>query len=470
MYEAVIGLEVHLHLKTRSKMFSPAPADYFGAEPNSCVHPIDLGLPGVLPSINAQAVDFGLMLAVALGCQVPSWTQFHRKNYYYPDLPKNFQISQYDLPIGQEGRLDLEGRRIGIKRVHLEEDAGKSLHPAHGDYSLIDLNRVGSPLIELVTEPDLRTPDDARIFLSYVRSLVQALGIGDANPEEGKMRADVNVSVRKPGEPLGTKVEIKNLNSFRSVGRALEYEIRRQTELARKGLAIQQATLGWDEAEGRTYLMRLKEGEADYRYFPEPDLPPMVIDSSWLDRIRAQLPELPTARCQRYQDSGLRPYDAEIIAYNISLARFFDRALEHRPQDAQKLADWLNADVAGYLNERNLSIEQTSLDPLNFAALVGLFTEGKITSRVAKELLPEVMEGLDPLTAVAERGLEVVSDTGALRSLVEGVIAANPQAVEAFQAGKTQALNALLGQVMRASKGTAQPDLVRQLLAELMGG
>lgn len=470
MFEAVIGLEVHLHLKTRSKMFSPAPADYFGLPPNSCVHPIDLGLPGVLPSINAQAVDFGLMLALALGCQIPSWTQFHRKNYYYPDLPKNFQISQYDLPVGQGGSLQVEGRTIGIKRVHLEEDAGKSLHPAHGDYSLIDLNRVGSPLIELVTEPDLRTPDDARLFLNYVRSLVQSLGIGDANPEEGKMRADVNVSVRQPGQPLGVKVEIKNLNSFRSVARALEYEIRRQTDLARRGLTIEQATLGWDEADGKTYLMRLKEGEADYRYFPEPDLPPMSIDESWLERIRNGLPELPQARSQRYQESGMRSYDAEIIAYNISLARFFDQALRERPQEAQKLADWLNADVAGYLNERNLAIGDTALDPVHFAALVGLFTEGKITSRVAKELLPEVMEGLDPVVAVAQRGLEVVSDTGALRAMVEQVIAANPQAVEAFRAGKAQALNALLGQVMRASKGTAQPDLVRQLLAELLGG
>jgi aspartyl-tRNA(Asn)/glutamyl-tRNA(Gln) amidotransferase subunit B len=468
-FEAVVGLEVHLHLKTKSKMFSPASAEYFGDAPNTHIHPIDLGLPGVLPSINARAVDYGILLALALGCKVPAWTQFHRKNYFYPDLPKNYQISQYDLPIGEHGTLEVEGSSIGIKRVHLEEDAGKSLHPDGAEYSLIDLNRVGSPLIEMVTEPDIRTPEQARVFLSHIRSIAQTLGISDANPEEGKMRADVNVSVRRPGEELGTKVEIKNLNSFRSVARALEYEIKRQSELLRQGRAIQQATLGWDEAAGKTYTMRLKEGEADYRYFPEPDLPPLSVGPDWIDRLRSTMPELPAQKYRRYLGAGLKEKDAEAIAYDASLAPFFDQATQAHSGSPQKIADLLNADIAGYLNERLLSIEQTKLTPQNLGKLVGLFERGEVTSRVVKELLNEVMDGANPEQLVAERGLKVVVDESAIRTLVEKVIAANPQVVANIKEGKLQAANALLGQVMKQTKGTAKPELVRKLLGEVLG-
>ncbi|MBI5813429.1 MAG: Asp-tRNA(Asn)/Glu-tRNA(Gln) amidotransferase subunit GatB [Meiothermus silvanus] len=468
-FEAVVGLEVHLHLKTHSKMFSPAPAEYFGDGPNTHVHAIDLGLPGVLPSVNARAVDYGIMFALALGCEIAPWTQFHRKSYFYPDMPKNYQISQYDRPLGRNGYLEVAGERIGIKRVHLEEDAGKSLHPEGATYSLIDLNRAGAPLIEMVTEPDIRSPEQARLFLSHIRSIAQALGISDANPEEGKMRADVNVSVRRPGEALGTKVEIKNLNSFKSVARALEFEIRRQTELLRQGRRVEQATLGWDEAAGKTYVMRVKEGESDYRYFPEPDLPPLRIDQAWLERIKAAMPELPAQKYARYLASGIRPYDAEILAYNASLSRFFDQALERYEGNPQSLANWLNADIAGYLNERGLEIHDTRLTPQNLAKLAGLQERGDITSRVAKDLLAEVMEGADPLKLVDERGLRAVVDAEAIRALVEKVVAANPQVVEQIKGGKAQAINALLGQVMRQSKGTAQPDLVRQLLAEAIG-
>jgi len=468
-FEAVVGLEVHLHLKTHSKMFSPAPAEYFGDGPNTHVHAIDLGLPGVLPSVNARAVDYGIMFALALGCEIAPWTQFHRKSYFYPDMPKNYQISQYDRPLGRNGYLEVAGERIGIKRVHLEEDAGKSLHPEGATYSLIDLNRAGAPLIEMVTEPDLRSPEQARLFLSHIRSIAQALGISDANPEEGKMRADVNVSVRRPGEALGTKVEIKNLNSFKSVARALEFEIRRQTELLRQGRRVEQATLGWDEAAGKTYVMRVKEGESDYRYFPEPDLPPLRIDQAWLERIKAAMPELPAQKYARYLASGIRPYDAEILAYNASLSRFFDQALERYEGNPQSLANWLNADIAGYLNERGLEIHDTRLTPQNLAKLAGLQERGDITSRVAKDLLAEVMEGADPVKLVDERGLRAVVDAEAIRALVEKVVAANPQVVEQIKGGKAQAINALLGQVMRQSKGTAQPDLVRQLLAEAIG-
>lgn len=468
-FEAVVGLEVHLHLKTHSKMFSPAPAEYFGDGPNTHVHAIDLGLPGVLPSVNARAVDYGIMFALALGCEIAPWTQFHRKSYFYPDMPKNYQISQYDRPLGRNGYLEVAGERIGIKRVHLEEDAGKSLHPEGATYSLIDLNRAGAPLIEMVTEPDIRSPEQARLFLSHIRSIAQALGISDANPEEGKMRADVNVSVRRPGEALGTKVEIKNLNSFKSVARALEFEIRRQTELLRQGRRVEQATLGWDEAAGKTYVMRVKEGESDYRYFPEPDLPPLRIDQAWLERIKAAMPELPAQKYARYLASGIRPYDAEILAYNASLSRFFDQALERYEGNPQSLANWLNADIAGYLNERGLEIHNTRLTPQNLAKLAGLQERGDITSRVAKDLLAEVMEGADPEKLVNERGLKAVVDAEAIRALVEKVVAANPQVVEQIKGGKAQAINALLGQVMRQSKGTAQPDLVRQLLAEAIG-
>jgi aspartyl-tRNA(Asn)/glutamyl-tRNA(Gln) amidotransferase subunit B len=468
-FEAVVGLEVHLHLKTNSKMFSPASADYFGDAPNSHVHPIDLGLPGVLPSINAKAVDFGILLALALGCKVPSWTQFHRKNYFYPDLPKNYQISQYDLPIGEHGTLEVEGTAIGIKRVHLEEDAGKSMHPEGAEYSLIDLNRVGSPLIEMVTEPDLRTPEQARVFLAHIRSIAQTLGISEANPEEGKMRADVNVSVRRPGGPLGTKVEVKNLNSFRSVARALEYEIKRQSELLRQGKAVQQATLGWDEAGGKTYTMRLKEGEADYRYFPEPDLPPLSVGPDWTLRLQLAMPELPAQKYARYVAAGLKAKDAEVIAYDAGLAPFFDQATQAHSGNPQKIADLLNADVAGYLNERQQSIVQTGLSPQNLAHLVGLFERGEITSRVVKELLPEVMNGANPEQLVTERGLKVVVDQNAIRTLVEKVITANPQVVANIKEGKLQAANALLGQVMKETKGTAKPELVRQLIGEVLG-
>jgi len=467
-YQAVVGLEVHLHLKTKSKMFCSCSADYFGDDPNTHTCPICLGLPGVLPSINAQAVDYGIRLGLALNCTIAPWTQFHRKSYFYPDMPKNYQISQYDLPIAEHGYLEVEGQKIGIKRIHLEEDAGKSTHPAYANYSLIDLNRAGSPLIEMVTQPDIKTPEQARLFLSHVRSIAQTVGVSEANPEEGKMRADVNVSIHRPGEPLGTKVEIKNLNSFRSVARALEYEIKRQIELLKSGKKIQQATMGWDEGAGRTYVMRLKEGESDYRYFPEPDLPPVQIGQAWLKRIKAELPELPSHKYHRYMQSGVREYDAEILAYNPLLATFFDKALGYKG-NPQTIANLLNADVSGYLNEQGLEIGSTRLTPENLAKLSGLFERRDITNRVLSQLLPEIMNGADPEKLVEERGLKVVEDEASIKPIVEKIIAANPTVVEQIKGGKLQAANALLGQVMRETKGTAKPELVKKLLGELLG-
>lgn len=468
-FEAVVGLEVHLHLKTKSKMFCGCDASYFGDPPNTHTCPVCLGLPGVLPVVNAQAVDFGILFGLALNCQIAPWTQFHRKSYYYPDMPKNYQISQYDLPIAAHGYLEVAGQRVRIKRVHLEEDAAKSSHPEGAPYSLIDLNRAGSPLIEMVTEPDIRTPEQARVFLSHIRSIAQTLGISDANPEEGKMRADVNVSVRRVGEALGTKVEIKNLNSFRSVARALEYEIKRQQELLRSGRKVEQATLGFDEAAGKTYVMRLKEGEADYRYFPDPDLPPIVVDEAWLARLKTAMPELPAQKYARYLEAGVRPYDAEILAYSPSLARFFDQTLAHYQGNPQTIANLLNADVAGYLNERQLEVQQTALTPEHLAALAGLFEQREITNRVLSQLLPEVMAGANPLKLVEERGLRAVSDEGALRPIVERVVAAHPKVVEQVKTGNLKAANALLGPIMKETKGTAKADVVKKMLSEMLG-
>jgi aspartyl-tRNA(Asn)/glutamyl-tRNA(Gln) amidotransferase subunit B len=463
--EPVIGLEVHLALKTRTKLFCGCAAETFGSPPNTHTCPVCLGLPGSLPTLNREAVQKALTFALALGCEVPDVTQFHRKNYFYPDAPKNYQISQYDRPFGQRGVLELSsGRRIGITRCHLEEDAGRLQHPTYADFSLVDLNRAGAPLIEMVTEPDLQTPEEAREFLMRVRAVARALGVSDANPEEGKMRADVNVSVKRPGEAFGTKVEVKNLNSFRSVQRALEFEIRRQRRVLEDGGSVRQTTLGWDEGGQKTYLMRTKEEEADYRYFPEPDLPPVRITQSWLDALREAMPELPAAKEARYRALGVRPDDAATLAYDRDLARFFDSALELYSK-AQTLANWLLSEVTGHLNASGLTLEETGLTPQGLTTLIGLVDAGTISGKTAKDLLPEVITGADPEALVRERGLTQLSDSAALEALVDEVMAQNPKVVA--QARKNpKAINALLGRVMGASKGTANPERVRALLEE----
>ncbi len=465
-FEPVIGLEVHLALSTKSKMFCGCSAQTFGDAPNTHTCPVCLGLPGSLPTINREAFDKALTLALALGCRVPERTQFHRKNYFYPDAPKNYQISQYDHPVGEGGVLELSGgRRIGVTRCHLEEDAGRSQHPAYAPYSLVDLNRAGAPLVEMVTEPDLRTPEEARDFLHRVRALARALGVSDANPEEGKLRADVNVSVRRPGEPFGTKVEVKNLNSFRSVQRALEFEIKRQGRVLEDGGSVRQDTLGWDEGGQKTYLMRTKEGEADYRYFPDPDLPPVMIGAAWLERIRATTPELPDAKEARYLTLGVRADSAALLAYDVGLSKFFDRTLTVFSGNAQAVANWLGGDVTGFLNANGLTLTSSSLTPEHLARLVGLVEAGVISGKVAKELLPDVIGGAEPGALVREQGLEQVTDASALESVVEQVLAENPNLVaEAGTNPKT--VNALLGRVIKASGGRAKPELVRELLEQ----
>ncbi|WP_339094043.1 Asp-tRNA(Asn)/Glu-tRNA(Gln) amidotransferase subunit GatB [Deinococcus sp. VB142] len=471
-YRAVIGLEVHLQLKTRSKIFSACPQDYHGAEPNEFTDPFTLGLPGTLPTLNREAVELAMMFGLGLNCDVSGFTQFHRKNYFYPDAPKNFQLSQYDRPIARDGYLDVPGKdgpeRIRIKRAHLEDDAGKLVHPTYAPYSLLDLNRAGSSLLEMVTEADITGAEQARAFLESVQAIAQALGVSDATPEEGKMRCDVNISIHKEGQPWGTKVEVKNLNSFRSVARAIEYETARQTRVLDGGGKITQDTLGWDEGGQKTFLMRTKEGEADYRYFPEPDLPPLDITPEWIAEVKARMPELPAQKLERYRAAGVRESDAQTLSLSVPLSRFYDEALQGGP-DAQKLANWLLTDVAGALAAQEIGIGESQLQPAHLATLVRLIDAGTISGKIAKDLLPDVMGGQDPAALVQERGLSVVTDTTAIDAAIDAAMAADPATVEKVRAGNAKAMNALFGPVMKAMGGKAEPGVVRERLSAKLG-
>jgi len=476
-FEVVIGLEVHLALRTESKLFCDCAADTFGAEPNLHVCPVCLGLPGALPVANARAVELAVRFASALGCRINPVSPFARKHYVYPDAPKNYQLSQHADPIGEDGSVDLAdgpggeafaGRHIGIVRCHLEEDAGRLMHPGYAPYSLVDLNRAGAPLLEMVTAPDLRSPAEARVFLEQVRALAQALGVSDAAPEQGKMRADVNVSLRRPGEPLGTKVEVKNLNSFRSVEAALESEVKRQTRRLEDGLPIAQETRGWNEGGQRSYVLRTKEGAEDYRYLPDPDLPPLLLAPGWVEHVRAASPAAPAAVRERYRALGVRPVEAELLAFDVDARRAFDAlldALQARSSAVTPaaLASWCTVELAGALHAAGAGWGGVATGPL--AALIALEADGTVSAPTAKALLPEVLAGADPEALVRERGLAQISDAGALATLVDEVMSAHPDVVEAARA-QPKALNALMGRVMQASRGTAKPDAVRALLAE----
>ena len=467
-YKPVIGLEVHIALKTNTKIFSWSSADAFGEKPNVAVDPVCLGLPGSLPTINKAAVEKAIMFTLAVNCKVPEFTQFHRKHYFYPDLPKNYQISQYDRPIGEHGFIEINKKRIGITRCHMEEDAGKSMHPTYVDYSLVDLNRTGQPLIEMVTEPDIASPEEAREFLFKVRAIARALGTSDANPEEGKMRADVNVSVHEPGTPLGKKVEIKNLNSFKAVQNALEFEIKRQTRVLEDGGKIRQETRGWDDGGQKSYAMRVKEGESDYRYMPDPDLPPIRIDRGWLFNIHKKTPELPDAKYSRYLDLEVRPYDANIIAFDIDLANFFDAALAIYDGKAQTIANWLNSDVVGWLKSEGLTIKDAKLKPEGLVSMVQMIDSGDISGRTAKDILAQVMKGENPKEIVEKRGLKQITDTSVIAALADKVIADNPTIVAQIKENP-KAVNSLLGQIMKKTEGKAKPDVVRAILNEKLG-
>ncbi len=479
-YEVVIGLEVHAQLLTRSKMFCGCPADYLGAEPNANTCPVCLGLPGVLPVINEQAVDFTVRTALALECDIPDFTKFDRKNYFYPDLPKGYQISQYDLPLSLNGHLEFpvngETVRCGVTRVHLEEDTG-TMHHA-GDVlqsatsSLIDLNRCGVPLMEIVGEPDLRTPEAAREYLVRLRQILTYIGVNDGNLEQGSFRCDANVSLRPRGDTeLGVKVEVKNMNSFRAVQRALEFEIERQTAVLEAGGTLVQETRGWVEAQGRTISQRSKEQAHDYRYFPEPDLPPLRLDSAFVERVRATLPELPEARAARFQSQyGLTAYDAGVLTDTRESADAYE-ALVAEGVPAKLAANWQSGDVAALSNEHRIPLQQSGLGIVGLAALLRLVDGGAINGPTAKELLVELyVSGGDPEALVRERGLAQVSDASALTALVDEAIAANPAAAADFRAGKQQALGQLMRAVKDATDGKADMPLVNRLLRERLSG
>jgi aspartyl-tRNA(Asn)/glutamyl-tRNA(Gln) amidotransferase subunit B len=466
-FETVIGLEVHVELKTESKIFSASP-NHFGAEPNSNTSVIDLGYPGVLPVLNKKAVEFGMKAAMALNCQVATHTKFDRKNYFYPDNPKAYQISQFDKPIGEHGWIDIEvngyTKRIGITRIHLEEDAGKL---SHGNgYSLVDYNRQGTPLVEIVSEPDIRTPDEAYAYLEKLKSIIQFTGVSDCKMEEGSLRCDANISIRPVGqEEFGTKTELKNLNSFNFVRKGLEFEEKRQREVVTSGGTIDQETRRFDEATGATLLMRVKEGSDDYRYFPEPDLLDIYIDEEWKARISAEIPELPDQRQKRYIDElGLPVYDAKVLTVTKEMADFFEGTVA-AGAEAKLASNWIMGDVSAYLNAEGKELHQIALTPEGLASMIKLIENGTISSKIAKTVFKELIEnGGDAEKIVKEKGLVQISDEGTLLKIISDVLDGNPQSVEDFKNGKNKAVGFLVGQLMKATKGQANPQLVNQLL------
>ncbi|VBB08554.1 glutamyl-trna(gln) amidotransferase subunit b signature [Lucifera butyrica] len=475
-YEVVIGLEVHSELKTQSKIFCGC-STKFGAEQNTNVCPVCLGLPGVLPVINEKVVEFAVRAGLALNCEILPFSKFDRKNYYYPDLPKNFQTSQYDLPIAVNGYLDIEvdgkTKRIGITRVHMEEDAGKLVHSgtiSNSEYALVDYNRTGVPLIEIVSEPDLRSPEEAKAYLEKLKAILEYIDVSDCKMEEGSLRCDANISLRPRGETqLGTKSELKNLNSFRSVQRGLEYEVLRQTEILAEGGRVIQETRSWDEAKGMTLSMRSKEQAHDYRYFPEPDLVPIVVDLQWVEDIRRHLPELPDARQARLMEAyGLSSYDAAVITASRAMADYFDVLVE-LGAEAKTAANWLMGDVSKHLNAAALSIADSPVTAEKLAGLLVLLQKGTISGKIAKAVFEDMWEsGKDAETIVKEKGLVQISDEGAIVAVVDAVLAANPQSVADFKAGKDRAIGFLVGQIMKQTKGRANPELVNKLLRERM--
>jgi aspartyl-tRNA(Asn)/glutamyl-tRNA(Gln) amidotransferase subunit B len=472
-YETVIGLEVHVELHTKTKIFCGC-AVSFGAPPNTNTCPVCLGHPGVLPVLNRQAVEYAIKAAMALNCEIADVSKFDRKNYFYPDSPKAYQISQYDQPIGQNGWIDIEvngqTKRIGITRLHLEEDAGKLTHVDGGSASLVDFNRVGTPLLEIVSEPDLRSPEEARAYLEKLRAIMLYCEVSDVKMEEGSLRCDANISLRPFGQArFGTRTELKNMNSFRGVQRALEYEEWRQADVLDSGGEIVQETRRWDEAKEKTISMRGKEESHDYRYFPDPDLVRVEIDQAWKDRIRASIPELPDARKKRYTETyGLPSYDAEVITASKKLADFFEESLRYT-QDAKAAANWIMGDLLGYLNANGLEIDQVKITGQGLGEMIGLIEKGTISGKIAKTVFKEMIEsGKRPQEIVEEKGLVQISDEGAIKEIVLKVIAENAQSVADYKAGKEKAIGFLVGQVMKASRGKANPGLVNKLLAEAL--
>ena len=474
-FETVIGLEVHVELKTESKIFSASP-NYFGAGPNENTSVYDLAYPGTLPVLNKNVVDLAMKAALALNMKINQHTKFDRKNYFYPDNPSGYQISQFDKPIGYDGWIEIEvpgkdgqpgyKKKIGITRLHMEEDAGKL---THGDgYSLVDFNRKGTPLVEIVSEPDIRSPEEAYAYLEKLKSIIQYTGVSDVKMEEGSLRCDANISLRPYGqEKFGTKTELKNLNSFNFVRKGLEYEEKRQAEVLMSGGVIEQETRRFDEKTGKTILMRVKETADDYRYFPEPDLVHLVIDDEWLERVKASIPELPDARKKRYIDElGLTEYDASVLVVNKNISDFFDEMVK-LGADAKLSANWLMGDVSAYLNAEQIEIGDTKLTPENLAGMVKLIADGTISSKIAKKVFNELVKnGGDAEKIVKEKGLVQISDPNVLLPVITEVLDNNPQSIEDYKNGKDRAIGFLVGQIMKATKGQANPPMVNKLLLE----
>ena len=468
-FETVIGLEVHVELKTDSKIFSPSPA-HFGAEPNTNTNVIDLGYPGVLPVVNKRAVEWGMKAAMALNMTVARESKFDRKNYFYPDNPKAYQISQFDQPIGENGWIDIEvngeTKRIGITRAHLEEDAGKLTHK--NGYSLVDLNRQGTPLIEIVSEPDIRTPEEAYAYLEKLRSIIQYIEVSDVKMEEGSMRCDANISIRPYGQDeFGTKTELKNLNSFTFVKKGLEYEEKRQEQVILSGGVINQETRRFDETTGTTKLMRVKEGSDDYRYFPEPDIVPMIISDEWMEEVRKTIPELPDARQRRYQEElGLPAYDAHVLTLTKEMSDMFEETVA-LGADPKLASNYLMVDVNAYLNKVQQELKDTALTAEGLAGMIKLITDGTISSKIAKKVFAELIEhGGDAAQIVKEKGLVQVSDSGQLLVWVNEALDNNPKSIEDYKNGRDRAIGFLVGQIMKASKGQANPQMINKMLLE----
>jgi len=475
--DIVIGLEVHIQLMTKAKMFCQCSTDYIGKEPNTNICPVCLGLPGSLPVLNKKVLEFAIRTAIALNCKINQISRFHRKNYFYPDLPKAYQISQYDLPLGVNGYMEIslpesEGKlRIGITRVHIEEDAGKLIH--EGDItssscSLVDYNRCGIPLTEIVTEPDFRSPEEARTFLIKLRSIVQHLGVCDGNMEEGSLRCDANVSVRDAETgALGIKTEVKNMNSFRAVKKALQFEVDRQKKLLSEGEKVIQETRHWDESKNITVSMRSKEEAHDYRYFPEPDLLPIQLDLKMIEEIRKNLPELPEKRKERFiRDYHIPEYDAEILTSSKALGDYYEKASSSYT-NLKILSNWIMGELIRYLNEEKIEIEDSPISPENLVVMLKLIDEGVISGKIAKDVFEKMFKsGKDALKIVKENGITQISNEDELTEIVDRVISENPKSIEDFNQGKEKALNYLVGQVMRYTKGRAKPDFVFEAIKQ----
>ena len=470
-FEPVIGLEVHAQLKTKTKIFC-ACSTSFGAPPNTHTCPVCLGMPGVLPVLNKKVVDYTLRMAMATNCEIAAESRFARKNYFYPDLPKGYQISQYELPIAEHGYVDVEvngGRkRIGITRIHMEEDAGKLNHDPNRPVSMVDYNRTGVPLIEIVSEPDIRSAEEAGAYLRQLRSIVRYLEICDGNLEEGSFRCDANVSIRAAGEQeLGTRTELKNLNSFKHVEKALQYEIGRQKETLLDGSQVVQETRLWNPEKGRTFSMRGKEEAHDYRYFPDPDLLPLVIDSDWIRQVKGSLPELPDQKKERFMNQyDLPAYDAGLLTSDRELADYFESCVEQFTHPKQ-VSNWIMGSLLGLLNAADKTIAESPISPGNLAKLLALIEAGTISGKIAKSVFEEMAQsGKPPGRIVEEKGLTQITDTDAIDAVIAGVIANNPKEVEAYQNGKTKLMGFFVGQVMRETRGKANPKLVNDILKQ----